>query len=174
MIMTLSDLLAMFDEQDPDLPLVFRTADGDIGAGYHVTELRHLNCKGIDCGGRISSWDEARLQLLDGNGTNHMRVGKFSAIVKQSIAALPELAKADLLIEFGHNNNGLALMSIKKPMVHADALVAPLNNAQAFCKPARERQLAGAEPTICCGSVQTAKRQKSCCVADDQKTACCD
>ena len=63
---TFSELVSQLQAVDPALPLIFKTKQGAIGAGYHVTELRHAHAKGIDCGGNIQTWQEARLQLMDG------------------------------------------------------------------------------------------------------------
>ncbi|MEP4197090.1 MAG: hypothetical protein ABJL99_15800 [Aliishimia sp.] len=46
---TLAELLDRLQEQDPMKPLVFTSGDGEIGIGFHITELRHSTSKGIDC-----------------------------------------------------------------------------------------------------------------------------
>lgn len=72
--MTFTELLAALDPLDAQAPLIFSAGARNIGAGYHVTELRHSASTGIDCSGTISTWDEGRLQLLDGPGKIHMSV----------------------------------------------------------------------------------------------------
>lgn len=173
---TFSQLLAGLQATDPSLPLVFQTKQGAIGAGYHVTELRHSHSKGIDCGGNIQSWQEARLQLLDGYGGEHMSVGKFSSIVAKSMAAVPELEQADLLVEFGHSNSDLSLLAIREPEVKDDAVIVFLGDAHAVCKPAQiaisDDQLDGS----CCGGEQESRSGNSCCSASDPMTGektCC-
>ena len=136
---TFSDILAQLKSVDPALALIFRTSDGEIGAGYHVTELRHSKSTGIDCGGRIEAFDEARLQLLDGTGEAHMSVGKFAGIVEKSLAAVPELAEAPVLVEFGHANAALSLLAIGVPDIRGDAIVVPLGPSRAVCKPFERR-----------------------------------
>lgn len=91
--MTLRDLLAVMSEQPPETPVVFKTGDGPIGAGYHVTELRLADIVGIDCGGQTSRWSETTLQLLDGQGESHMPVGKFVGILTPLIWVLASVAR---------------------------------------------------------------------------------
>lgn len=128
-------LLADLRQQDPDKPLILTTDRGTAGAGYHVTELRHSLSTGIDCGGQIDSWHEARLQILDGSGGSHMPVGKLCGILEKSLSALPQLAEAPLLVEFGHDNAALTLMSVGAPQAQADHVTPPLGHAHAVCKP---------------------------------------
>lgn len=173
---TFANLLADLQNQDPEHPLIFMTDEGEIGAGYHVTELRHSFSKGIDCGGNIESWQETKLQLLDGQGSTHMSVGKFSNIVGKSLSSLPELAQAPLLIEFGHGNNGLTLMSLDAPKVQGDTVVLKLGDARAVCKPAQRTKSAEGTLSACCGSTGNSKLETSCCPTEKPPTgasACC-
>ena len=133
---TLSDLQDELRLQDPSAPLVFETDEGEISAGYHVTELRHYASTGINCGGNIDTWPEARIQLLDGLGSGHMNVGKFNAIVEKSLSAVPALRTAPLMVEFGHNNAGLKVMTLEKPEVLQGRVMLKLNETRAVCKPA--------------------------------------
>lgn len=166
---TFSDLLEDLQTSDPTQPLIFATDDGEIGAGYHVTELRHSTSTGIDCGGQIESWQETRLQLLDAQGVTHMSVGKFRSILHKSLSALPELANAPLLVEFGHNNSALALKTVKKPIVLDGAVIVGLGEARAVCKPAQRRSNSHTQSTLaCCGSVERNVQNTSCCTSDGQ------
>ena len=160
---TFSELVSQLQAADPALPLIFETKQGAIGAGYHVTELRHVHAKGIDCGGNIQTWQEARLQLMDGYGGEHMSVGKFSGIVGKSLAALPELKQADLLVEFGHNNAELSLLALQEPVLRDDAVIVPLGDARAVCKPAQMSIKLDRSDMACCGGESKARAGSSCC-----------
>ena len=96
----LLELLQGFSSHD----LIFRSDEGDIGGGYHVTELKQASINSIDCGGRTDEWTETVLQLLDGSGDTPMSIEKFVAIVRRSEVALPGLSDAPLYFEFGHVN----------------------------------------------------------------------
>lgn len=152
-MITLPDLIALLRAHPHDTPLVFASEAGDIGAGYHVTELRHSASTGIDCGGTIEAWPEVRLQLLDGTGRTHMPAGKFLGILERSLKALPALAEAPVIVEFAHANRGLRLMLPEAPQAEDGRLVLRLNETRAVCKPA-ERSAAARAPgaqAACCG-----------------------
>lgn len=132
---TLSKLLNELERHAADVALVFETGEGRVSPGYHVTELRHSVSKGIDCGGRIDTWHEARLQLLDGYGTTHMSVGKFAGILSRSLSAMPELRDVPVTVEFGRKNAELRLLSLTRPARRGDRVVILLGNTLAVCKP---------------------------------------
>ena len=141
--MTFEELLAKLAPLNQNAPLVF-VADGrEIGPGCHVTELRHSVSTGIDCGGTVSQWDEARLQLLDGPGQTHMTVTKFQRILAAALEKLPVLADTPFVVEFGPDNAGLALMMPDAPQSHDAKVLLSLRHAHAVCKPALQEQTTG-------------------------------
>ncbi len=171
---TFDRLLTDLRRYDESTPLVFTSPEGEIGAGYHVTELRHSKSTGIDCGGNVEAWQEARLQVLDGDGQEHMKVGKFCDILEKSLSKLPELRDVPLLVEVGHGNKNLTLMSLSTPELHKNRLKLPLDDARAVCKPAQRSKAAikinqpcctgnagSVSGTPCCGSVST--ESEACC-----------
>jgi hypothetical protein len=147
--MTFASLLTQLNAFDPELPLVFTLEGTDIGAGYHVTELRHLSATGIDCGGTIEIWEEAKLQLFDLPGKTHMSVAKFSAILKQSLNKLPSLADTSLSAEFALGNIGLRTLSLSQPRLEESRVLVELQNLTALCKPLQRQQTK--EPLVCSG-----------------------
>lgn len=153
-MITLPELIALLRAHPDDMPLVFASEAGDIGPGYHVTELRHSASTGIDCGGTIEAWPEVRLQLLDGTGRTHMPAGKFVGILERSLKALPALAQAPVIVEFAPGNRGLRLMLPDAPQAEDGRLVLRLNETRAVCKPAERSAAARApgEQAACCGT----------------------
>ena len=145
-----------------EAPLIFRTEDGPIGAGYHVTEYKLAQVTGIDCGGRIANWTEAALQLLDGEGKDHMTVGKFGAILKQSISRVSGLGTAPLHAEFAHANRGKAIFQIETPEFTEGTVTIDLSEDRAHCKPALEAINLGTS-AACCGSGSAEGSGSSCC-----------
>lgn len=139
--MTFAKLLIQLSHFDPKLPLVFKLDGAEIGAGYHVTELRHSVSTGIDCGGSIETWDEAKLQLFDVPGKTHMSIVKFSNIVQQSLIELPILADATLLVEYATGNIGLKSLTLKDARLDEGRALIELQNMTAACKPAQRKQL---------------------------------
>jgi len=174
-MITFGELLASLQSQDPTKPLIFISEDGSIGAGYHVTELRHSVSTGIDCGGNIETWEDAKLQLLDGQGSEHMPVGKFSDIIEKSLSDLPQLGNVPLLVEFGHNNEELTIMSLHGPEISGADVVLSLGNARAVCKPAMRHGRAVEKQGECCESATTSPQKSRCCGAPTvlQSTAAC-
>lgn len=141
--MTLEELLASTSALPADLPLVFATDDGPVGAGYHVTELKLANVVSIDCGARTSAWSESVLQLLDGQGRGHMPVGKFSAILAQSLRKVDGLGASPAFVEFGHRNAGMQIFQPTEPELGGDAVTLRLKPVRAQCKPAQKARQAG-------------------------------
>ncbi|WP_410001066.1 DUF6428 family protein [Tateyamaria omphalii] len=162
---TLLGLLQDLELQDSSLPLVFETKEGEISPGYHVTELRHSTSKGIDCGGNTEVWQEAKLQLLDGRGGAHMSVGKFSHIVSKSLSVMPELEHVSLMVEFGHDNADLRLMSLSSPELRRNRVVISLGNRRAVCKPAEKAGFVVSGAERCCSSMTISAKTSACCSA---------
>lgn len=140
--MNLNDVIAALSDAPDTSPLVFTTAEGEVGAGYHVTELKLAQITGIDCAARVSKWTEASLQLLDGapldseEGRAHMPLGKFLGILRQSEWKVPGLGDAPLKVEFAHGNEGLRTFELGKPEITDDRVVIRLQGSHAVCKPA--------------------------------------
>ena len=137
-------------EAFPEHALVFRSGEGDIGGGYHVTELKQASIKSIDCGGRPDQWVETIVQLLDGNVGTHMAVGKFIAIARKSEAALPGLSEAPLMIEFSIGNHSLHRKTVTDIDANDNRVIVKLGDLSATCKPLVDwkNTIAGS----CCGS----------------------
>ena len=140
-------------EAFPEHALVFRSSQGDIGGGYHVTELKQANIRSIDCGGRSDEWNETIVQLLDGNHGRHMAVSKFIAIARRSEAALPGLSGAPLMIESAIGNHSLHRMTVTGIAADASRVTVKLGDLSATCKPLADwkNTMAGS----CCGPTIT-------------------
>lgn len=134
--MTLEKLLNELKHLDLTLPLIFSYEGGEIGAGYHVTEIKSAHIKSIDCGRRISEWDEMLIQLLDGQKGQHMIASKFVSIVEHSSKVLGSLETKPVYFEFALKNLGLELFSLERIEVIEDRILARLTPNRAMCKPA--------------------------------------
>ncbi|MEM7241975.1 MAG: DUF6428 family protein [Pseudomonadota bacterium] len=147
--MTPQELYDALAAHPQEAALQFSTDAGPISGGYHVTEWKAAKVQSIDCGGQMDAWDEATLQLLDGHGGAHMRVGKFNAILKQSIAQVKGLGAAPLQIEFAHQNHGKHLYAALDPVLEGGNVVIALRPDQAACKVVTRAQAQG-QTTSCC------------------------
>jgi len=137
--MNFNDLLETLSAVPTARPLVFQTSEGDVGAGYHVTEFKHANVTGIDCGAHVSSWSEASMQLLDGEGREHMKLKKFTGILRKSIEQIDGMGDAPIRVEFAPGNDGMRTYEMKLPQILSEKVVIPLRELRAICKPAQEQ-----------------------------------
>ncbi len=167
--MTFTDLRTALRPFSPDTLLIFEDAGAPVSPGYHITELRLFAATGIDCGGTVTRWFEARLQLLDGVGGTYMKIGKFLGILDKSLEKLPEMADLPLLVEFGAGNRELKILSLGPLVQRDDAVYIPLGPARAVCKPAEQSPQRAAFPVSAVAVSVTGR-------GSDRKTtsaACC-
>lgn len=134
--MNLNTLITALSGVSDATPLIFATTDKEIGAGYHVTELKLAQITGIDCAARVATWAEASLQLLDGEGRGHMQLGKFKGILRQSVSKVAGLDEAPVKVEFAHGNAGMRTYEMEEPELRQDKVVIRLRESRAVCKPA--------------------------------------
>lgn len=171
--MNVSDLQSKLENLPVDLPLIFVTGEGPIGAGYHVTELKLAQIVSIDCAAQTERWSEATLQLLDGHGDAHMAVGKFRAIVGQSIKTVEGLGGSPMRVEFAHGNAGLQIFEMSKPEVSDSAVTLSLVPVRAHCKPALRTAGAGAGSDCCSGPGQDAGPNIDAASVNPKADGCC-
>ena len=149
--MTAAKLLSSLGTMNPQASLIFVTDDGDIGGDYHVTEFKRATVTGIDCAGRVSNWTEATLQLLDDSGSEHMSVGKFTAILAQSLARVEGLGDVAMRAEFAPRNRGLRMYNMAPPAMRGDDVVLHLSEDRAACKPFT-LSMVGSDAMQCCSA----------------------
>lgn len=170
--MTLDDLINTIRTLPANAPLVFSTADGPIGEGYHVTELKLANINSIDCGAQTDTWTETTLQLLDGQGRTHMPVGKFTSILEQSARKIVGLGDSPLRVEFSHGNAGLQIFEPVAPEFVDGGVLLKLQTIHAQCKPALTGKQTG-ETASCCASLPPLSAHED--LSEDQvpEPGCC-
>lgn len=176
--MNLQQLQSAIRDLPGDLPLVFMTEEGPIGAGYHVTELKLAHVQSIDCGANTSRWKEVTLQLLDGSGPDHMAIETFQKITTQSVKRVAGLDLSPLRIEFAHQNKGVQIYEPALPEVIDGAVVVRLGPVHATCKPAL-KLASGKTAGGCCGTTQDDRSEAGRGLASQEPTtkadeaACC-
>lgn len=156
---TLNGILDVLESQASDGSLVFETAEGEIGGGYHVTELKQVSIKSIDCGGNIDDWRETHVQLLDGQNGQHMSIKKFAAIANRSMVEIRNLGSVPLFFEFALKNKGLRRYQVASLTADDGQIRLFLSEGRAACKPASAGELA-ANSAACCGATNA---QTACC-----------
>ncbi|MEL6792673.1 MAG: DUF6428 family protein [Pseudomonadota bacterium] len=155
--MTLDDLLSQLETADSAAPVLISADGAPIGDGYHITELKRADVTSIDCGGRISSWREAELQIFDGAGGGAMPAGKMAGIIRKSVAAVEGLGGAPLRVEFGAENRGLRRYSLSELTIDSGVVEIALISDRAACKPMadalsafRHQPKSGPQRSSCC------------------------
>ncbi|MEM8789717.1 MAG: DUF6428 family protein [Pseudomonadota bacterium] len=133
---TLRDLSDLMAVHDPAAPLRFKTEDGPMGPGTHITEFKHASIASIDCGGRTDAWSETVMQLLDRRTGVAMPVGRFRKIAAHSMARIPGLGDTPLVAEGAPGNGGMRRYHPKDLAQEGQAVVLHLAAARAACKPA--------------------------------------
>ncbi len=151
--MTLTDVLQSLSEVDPDAALLF-TADGKaIRGGYHVTEFQVAQIRSMTCGGKTDAWDEARVQIMDGHGTQDpMSVGRFLHIAGLVLDRFPEMATLPLSVEFAPDNSGLHIYQPGTPEMNGSTVTLPLRSDQAQCKALSTTSCCGTGAEVCCAA----------------------
>ncbi|MBD9371358.1 hypothetical protein IB238_01725 [Rhizobium sp. ARZ01] len=150
---SLTALLVALDAA-PDLPLVFHYEGRPVRPGYHVTEVKAGQFSALDCGANPEAWSEIFVQLwdVDEGGRNHMRAGKFAAIIRKVSEHVGLNGSARLTFEVSDGIRPMQLFCADAPIFDQDAIRVDLQPRPASCKP-RDRWLAEKQAATsgCCG-----------------------
>lgn len=117
------------------LEMRIETAKDAAKPGFHLTQAIARCETSVDCGGSVAERQLSVLQFLDGFGDDPMTAGTFQKILKQSIAAIPELRHGHLQAEFGLRNVGLNNYSLERIEVGESFVVLHLRENMAVCTP---------------------------------------
>lgn len=148
-IARLDEFIDQLQAQPQGATAIFTTPDGEIGRGYHLTEIKRAAIEALDCGGRTDRWTEVVLQLLDGDVGRPMTVGTLKGILERGRHTLEGLDGARLQVEFAHANQGLSRHTIAGIASDPGQTTIALQPERAACKPIAE-VLAGAGAERCC------------------------
>lgn len=151
--MTLTEILTALSDIDPEAQLIF-TADGArVQGGYHVTEFQVAQIRSMTCGGKTDAWDEARVQIMDGHGTQDpMSVGRFLLIAGLVQQRFPEMEGLPLSVEFAPKNKGLHIYQAGAPVTKGKTVTLPLSSDQAECKAMTTTSCCGTGAEVCCAA----------------------
>ena len=114
-----------------------------MGAGYHVTEVRAVNVRAVDCGGRADAWAETVVQLWvpeEAESGPPMTAGKFLSIVARVTADVPAVPTAEVRVEYGDVGKAAVSYHVEGVEVADGAVVVRLRAPHVTCK-ARDRAL---------------------------------
>lgn len=152
----------------PNVPLVFRTGEAAIAAGYHVTEVKAALFSSLDCGAERAQWQETLIQLLDAGdaGEAFMSAGKFLGIVRKVEESLDLAMDRPLIFEVSNGHEAMKVFAATAPVHEEGALTVHLAPSAARCKPAmraREPSVAAQTHAAACCSPSSGAQASACC-----------
>lgn len=108
--------------------------------GYHVSEVLATTVRAVDCGGRVDSWDEVVVQILDevDADARTMTGAKFAGIVRKVHRTLGFSLDAPVLVEWGRPGEAARRFDLVALAQSDDALTLHLGIHAAQCKPRTE------------------------------------
>lgn len=147
---TLHDIKILATETEDHLPIRLKIGGEVLRGPFHVTELRHLTVRAIDCGGRTSESVEAELEVLPG-GQNPLTAGRFAKILTTSVNRVPGLGDAPLTLRH-QKGDTLGLFPAEDVRREDDGLWLDAGTIGPVCKPARDTGCCTPKVgTGCCG-----------------------
>lgn len=159
-------LLEKLQSCTEDKSLVFDLGDRIIAPGYHVTEVKAVAVRSVDCGGRANTWNETVVQLWSpGSATaeGYMKVGKFLSIYQRVVASLPIDPEAVLRFEYGEVGEPAISYLVSTVCVEGDAVRVHLSAPGVACK------LNAPEVH----DIPVLTSTTSCCTAEKSAVSCC-
>lgn len=137
----------------PHHTLVFSAPDGQIPAGFHLTEFKHNRVDSIDCGGEVNQWQEAAVELLGDTSGAAMSGAALSGILDKTETALPGISALPLFIEYAPLDQTVQRFELAGIQTRDDTLIMTLQKTAGQCKAlTRAKATSGAccAPS-CCG-----------------------
>ncbi|WP_425145038.1 arsenic resistance N-acetyltransferase ArsN2 [Deinococcus sp.] len=123
----------------PQRPLEFHlNAEGLIGPGYHVTEVKAVSIESMDCGGKANAWRETVIQLMDGSSEDaaggFMTTRKFLAIYDRVTGKIPVRDEAEVRFEYGNAASPALQYHVAHLEVQPERLIVHLQTPGVQCK----------------------------------------
>lgn len=150
------------------LPLVFRSGSATVPAGYHLTEVKSVTYRTMDCGAARHDWTETQFELWTPAGAGadasrgHMAADKFLRIVDRVQRELPLDPEAEARVFGSFGPHPAALHAITGIEQEGHELVVSLAPDAARCK-ASEREAAQGGCGCNSAAPASAGRAVACC-----------
>ena len=127
-----------------DHALIFYRGGERIRPGYHVTEIKAVSVRGMDCGGQGDAWGETVIQLWTPEVTDDpMSVGKFLGIYHRVASQIPVEEGAEVRLEYGEQGAPAVSYFVGEVQPEGEEVVVRLEPPFVTCK-ANERLEPGA------------------------------
>jgi hypothetical protein len=151
------------------LPLVFGSLESSVAPGYHLTEVKDVAYRTMDCGAMTHRWVETQFEVWvpssaqEAADRGFMSADKFLRIVDRVQKVLPLDGESEARIFVSLGTHPASLYSIEAIGIVDGRLFVELGEDRARCK-ARERSEAAAPGTGCgCGSNTERAGPVACC-----------
>ncbi|NHF60621.1 hypothetical protein FK220_014795 [Flavobacteriaceae bacterium TP-CH-4] len=160
--MKTNEFLALLKEH-PNKDLIFEYAHGkQVGANYHITEVKNVTIDSVDCGTKTDFWKETIIQLWESpdehESDEYMSAFKALGILNKVDRIKPMEKEVEVKFEYSNPTFHTAQLFVNDVSVHDNRIMITLGVEQTNCK-ARE---------ICGVPVQAAA--EACCSPD---AGCC-
>ena len=139
--------------ENPTKELLFEyQPDRFVGTNYHITEIKNIQVKSVDCGGRSDAWNETIIQLWESPNeigkSNYMQVDKALSIIERVNSIHPVDQKAQVFFEYSNPQFHKANLEIHNVALTSDKLIIKLFVSETDCK--AKTPVAEVEEVGCC------------------------
>lgn len=163
--MKLSSFIKHLEEVDQK-DITFEFNGNEIQRDYHLTEVMKAGVEAINCGGKIESWNETVLQLVEPSVENTdrtMPVSKFMGILNRSMGSIDFDTNSKVILEFQHKGKkSLQRYSITDMILEETKLVVETSGEYTQCKALKDKKSSFESPKI---------KEVNCCAP--HVTSCC-
>jgi len=144
-------------EKNQDKELIFEYQQGKlIGTNYHLTEVKNVDFKTVDCGGNSNDWKETHIQLWESPNeigkTDYLTTTKALDILKRVNGIAPLWLETTIKAEFGNETFHTSVLKLEEFSIDSNRLTIQLFEEKTLCKAPStcgvEEELE--EKTACC------------------------
>ena len=119
--------------------LLFEYKQGSYaGTNYHITEVKNVDVKSVDCGGRSNQWKETIIQLWESPSEkgkkDYMTVEKALAIFDRVNSINPLWLETEAKIEYSNAEFHTAILDIHNISVTSSKVIIHLFVTETLCK----------------------------------------
>lgn len=145
-------------QENPNRSLLFEYREGhNVGANYHITEVKNIIIDAVDCGAKTDFWKETIIQLWESptekGKREFMTTNKAMDILDKVDRIKPMQKEAQVKFEHGNSNFHTAQLFVNGFIQEEDKLLMKLGVEQTICK-ARE---------TCGVPVEKTMQEEACC-----------
>jgi len=138
------------------------------GTNYHITEVKNVDVKSVDCGGSSNQWKETIIQLWESPSEkgkkDYMTVEKALAILDRVNTIHPLWLETEAKIEYSNTDFHTAVLDIHNISVNSSKVIIHLFVAETLCKALESCSVLVEETS------ENKEKEEACC---SPKSGCC-